>query len=230
MAKKIKFEITKTAYDEEDQPWLISYADMVTLLMAFFMLLLSMSTLNKAKVEMVAQSFMQKDKMTYKELSKKIQEYIDSEKLDKQIDVKLTANGIEVSFKDKMLFDIGSADLKPGALEVMTKIGGFLNVTPAIARRKVSIHGHTDDVPIKSKIFPSNWELSSARAASVVKFFISQGCNYKRFESIGYADTRPLVQNLPDKKNGTPENRRVVVVISPESYMEDIFRPTLITK
>ena len=224
------FEFKRPIADDEEQPWLISYADMVTLLMAFFMLMLSMSTLNKAKVEMVAQSFMQKDKMTYKELSKKIQEYINTEKLSEQVDVKLTTNGIEISFKDRMLFDMGRADLKPEALEAMTKIGGFLNVTPAIARRKVSIHGHTDNIPIKSKIYPSNWELSSARAASVLQFFISLGCNPKRFETVGSADTRPLEPNSPDKKTGTPANRRVVVVISPESYMEDIFRPALITK
>ncbi|MCB4792681.1 MAG: OmpA family protein [Elusimicrobia bacterium] len=215
-------EIKKTSEQEDDQPWLISYADMVTLLLAFFIVMVSMSTLDKNKFEMMTEYFSKKDRMTLKQLELKIKDFIVHENMQVQIDAKLTANGVEVNFKDKLLFDVGKADVKPQAFDVLSKISALLS-TGDIARRKIVVQGHTDSLPIKSDVYPSNWELSSARAAKVVKFFIAHSLDSRRFESVGYADTKPLIQET-EKSKGHPENRRVVVVISPDSFLVEEMR------
>ncbi|MBN1621526.1 MAG: OmpA family protein [Endomicrobiales bacterium] len=225
MAKPDFESLHKSKQDDDEQSWLLTYSDMMTLLMCFFVILLSMSTLNMAKVELMTQHFARKDKMTLKQLEEKIQEFIEVEKIRDEVNVKLTKKGVEVSFKDKLLFNIGKADLKPAAKPVLSKISGLLGMGD-IARRKISVEGHTDSLPIKSEIFPSNWELSSARAANVVKFLIAHDLDSRRFESIGYADTKPVIPESNGNR-GLSENRRVIVVISPESFMEDIIRKQL---
>ncbi len=228
-------KFTQPPMEDDDQPWLLSYADMVTLLLAFFILLVSMSTLNKVKIEMIAQTFAEKkDRMTYKQLQEKIQEFINAENLREEVNVALTPDGIEVNFKDKLLFDLGRADVKSEAEAILNKLSGLL-VQGELAKRLITVEGHTDSLPIRSEIYPSNWELSSARAASVVKFFIGKGMDTRRFESVGYADTRPLVTAEDMKQvhatagatkdaRGLAVNRRVIIVISPDSYIEEIER------
>lgn len=203
--------------EEDDSPWLLSYSDMVTLLLCFFIILVALSNLNMVKVEMMTQHFAKPDRITMKQLQQMIQEFINSEKLQEQVSVKLTSKGIEISFKDKLLFDLGKADLKSDALPVLSKISGLLNYKE-ISKRKISVEGHTDSLPIRGGVYPSNWELSSARAGNVVRFFTALGSDSKRFESIGYADTQPV---KPESAGilSQPENRRVVVVISPESFL-----------
>ncbi|MEW6557012.1 MAG: OmpA family protein [Elusimicrobiota bacterium] len=203
--------------EDEGDAWLLSYSDMVTLLFAFFAVLLSLSTLDKVKLEMLTQYFAKSDRITMKQLAEMVQESINAENLQQQVNVKLTSKGVEISFKDKLLFDLGKADLRDAAFPVLSKISGLLNYKE-IAERKISIEGHTDSLPIRSAMYPSNWELSSARAASVVKFFTNNGLNSRRFESIGYADTQPIKLET-DQSSGQPENRRVVVVITPDSYL-----------
>jgi chemotaxis protein MotB len=210
---------TNPTQNDDDQPWLMSYADMVTLLLAFFIVLVSMSTLDKNKFEQMTEYFAKKDRMTLKQLELKIKDFIKDENMQSEINAMLTSNGVEVNFKDKLLFDRGKADIKPEAITVLAKIAALLS-TGDIARRKIHVQGHTDSVPIKSDVFPSNWELSSARAAKVVKFFISHNLDSRRFESIGYADTHPLIPET-DKARGYPENRRVVVVITPDSFLAE---------
>ncbi|MFH1540257.1 MAG: OmpA family protein [Elusimicrobiota bacterium] len=211
-------------YDEEESnnQWLLSYSDVVTLLLCFFVVLVSFSSLDLVKVELLTQHFTKTKKMTLKDLQQKIQEFVDFEKLQSDIKVNLTSRGVEINFKDKLLFDLGDAKLKEIASPILTKISKLLNYQE-IAQRRISIEGHTDKLPIKSKIYPSNWELSSARAASVVKFFIDQGLNSRRFEISGYADNLPL-KIQTDRILGQPENRRVVVVITPESYLIKMVR------
>lgn len=208
--------------EEPGDEWLISYADLITLLFAFFALLLSMSSINLVKFEQVAEQFSETPRMTMKQLTQTIEESIRRENLQDQVTVGLTSNGVEVSFKDKLLFDVGKADLRPAAVPALEKISIMLKY-PGIVDRKVMVEGHTDSLPILGGIFPSNWELSSARAASVVRFFIGQGMPRGKFEAIGYADTRPKAADT-DPLLGQAENRRVVVVISPEGYLKSAER------
>ncbi|OQA92601.1 MAG: Photosystem I P700 chlorophyll a apoprotein A2 [Elusimicrobia bacterium ADurb.Bin231] len=206
--------------EDSTDKWLQSYGDMVTLLFSFFVVLVSMSKLDVIKIERMTKYFAEPKKITFSDLTKKIQEYIVSEKMEEQIDVRLTSKGVEISFKDKLMFDLGKADLKEEAVPILSKISNLLNYKE-ISERKVLVEGHTDSLPMRSKAYPTNWELSSARAGIVVRYFLSQGLDSKRFESSGYADTRPRKLDV-DPTHGQPENRRVVVVISPESYISEL--------
>jgi chemotaxis protein MotB len=208
--------------EESQDAWLMSYADMITLLLGFFAVLLSMSTFDKIKMEMFSQYFSgeQSDRMTMSQLQKQIEQFVMDEKLGDQVKAKLTMRGVEISFKDRILFGLGKAELKEGAVPILTKISDLLNYQQ-LKDRKVIVEGHTDSLPIKSVQFPTNWELSSARAAIVVRYFMSQGLTGGRFEATGYADTRPANLNT-DRLLGQPENRRVVVIISPDSYITDL--------
>lgn len=210
-------KVLKTHIEEDVDPWLISYADMVTLLFAFFVVLASISSLNMVKYEEMTQNLRTEKRMTSKDIKNKIQEFVKQENLEDQIKVEVTDKGVEINFKDKILFDIGKAELKPQALDILEKMSGLMNYKE-ISERKISVEGHTDRIPMKSKVYPSNWELSSGRAASVVRYLNSKGMDNRRFESIGYAETRPVKQENDDV-TGEPANRRVVIVIKPESYL-----------
>jgi len=212
----------KPVLDEDDTPWLFTYADMVTLLFTFFVLLYSISSPDPVKIQLISSYFSKDKKMTFTELQQKIENYIVDNQVQQNVAVKLTSKGVEINFKDKVLFDTGQAELKNVAYPILSEIGNLLKYED-IKDRKISIEGHTDSIPIKSQMYPSNWELSSARASNVVRFLISQNMNYRRFEATGYADTRPII--VEDKSNrGLAQNRRVVIVISPESYMADMAR------
>ncbi len=212
----------KARFEEDENDWMFSYADMVTLLFTFFVLLYSISNPDPVKMQLISSYFSKDQKMTFTELQQKIEEYIVDNEVEQQVAVKLTSKGVEINFKDKVLFDPGQAELKNVAYSILSEIGKMLNYEE-ISDRKISVEGHTDSIPMRSNLYPSNWELSSARAANVVRYLVSQDLNYKRFESIGYADTRPIVPEN-ESKRGLAQNRRVVVVISPESYMADIAR------
>ncbi|MDI6642101.1 MAG: OmpA family protein [Elusimicrobiota bacterium] len=217
MALPSFIDLHKKEEEGSDSPWLISFSDMMSLLLCFFVVLVGLSNLDLLKIERMTQHFAKPDRMTMKQLQEMIQEFINSENLQTDVSVELTSKGVEISFKDKFLFDLGKADLKPRILPILAKIANLLNYKE-ISKRKISVEGHTDSLPIKSEIYPSNWELSSARAANVVKFFTARGLDSRRFEAIGYADAQPIKPEI-DRRSGEPENRRVVVVISPEFYL-----------
>jgi len=117
---------------------------------------------------------------------------------------------IEVEIKSKMLFPSGSARLAPEALTALRDIASILKSLPNV----VHVEGHTDNVPIKTVSFPSNWELSAARAASVVHLFTRLGMDPKRLAAIGYGEYRPLADN--EDEIGRQKNRRVSLVIMAE--------------
>jgi len=211
---------TEVKEEENVDQWLMSYADMITLLLGFFAVLLSMSSFDQVKLEMFSQYFSNEPKkMTMSQLAAQIQKFANEENLIGQVEAKLTSRGVEISFKDKLMFDLGRTDLKEEAVPILTKISNLLKYQE-ISERKVLIEGHTDSLPIRSRAFPTNWELSSARAGMVVRFFLSQQLDPRRFQSSGYADTKPKNPET-DRILGQPENRRVVVVITPDSYLSE---------
>jgi chemotaxis protein MotB len=114
---------------------------------------------------------------------------------------------IEVEIKTDLLFPSGSAQLAPYAIDVIQRLGGALAPYP----NPIRVEGHTDDKPIKTVAFYSNWELSAARAGSVVRVLQSRGVNPGRLAVIGYGEQRPVQSN--DTEQGRNANRRVVVVI-----------------
>jgi len=211
-----------TEFKEEENvdQWLMSYADMITLLFGFLAVLLSMSSFDQVKLEMFSQYFSNEPKkMTMSQLALQIQRFAKEENLIGQVEAKLTSRGVEISFKDKLMFDLGKTDLKEEAVPILTKIANLLKYQE-ISERKVLVEGHTDSLPIRSRVYPTNWELSSARASMVVRFFLSQQLDPRRFQSSGYADTKPKNPET-DPILGQPENRRVVMVITPDSYISE---------
>ena len=152
---------------------------------------------------------------TQQELSKSLQAEIERGDITiKQVRDRLTINMVE-----KVLFNSGQAQVKPAGLKVLTQVGDVLkNVTD----KQIRIEGHTDNVPIGVKIrdkFPTNWELSTARATNVVRFFIDRsGVNREGLEAVGFADTRPVASN--DTEEGRTENRRIEILLYPRDLSQ----------
>ncbi len=132
------------------------------------------------------------------------------------ISVKRNKRWIEIEIKTSILFASGSARMQEQSLPVLEALARILRAFPNDMR----IEGYTDNLPIKSQIYPSNWELSAARAASVVRLFESEGIAPERMAAIGYGEFRPLVSN--DTPEGRIKNRRVVVVISASRHVRQI--------
>ena len=116
---------------------------------------------------------------------------------------------LELAINTSLLFSSGSATLQPSARPVLVEVAGLLG------KREVRIHveGHTDDLPISNTIYPSNWELSSGRAATVVNLFAQNGVDPKRMVAIGYGEFQPVTSNATEE--GRSRNRRVAVIVLP---------------
>ncbi|MGO9014708.1 MAG: flagellar motor protein MotB [Dissulfurispiraceae bacterium] len=205
---------------DEDEPenldrWLISYADFITLMFTFFAALYALSSVDKAKMAEFSGSLNQ----TFKVIEKPIPQ-IDTQKSVLMEDIKKATGdlqgitvrneprGVVVTFSDSVLFASGSAELKPEIFAVLEKLSKLLSTVPG----KIAIEGHTDNVPISSSKYSSNWELSTARAASMLHFFIEKGIDPANYSIAGYAEFRPLASNATEE--GRQKNRRVEIVIA----------------
>jgi chemotaxis protein MotB len=123
--------------------------------------------------------------------------------------VELTARtgGLQLEIGETVLFDQGRADLKPRGRVVLADVAGVLLAQSS----RISVEGHTDSVPISNSQFPSNWELSTQRATTVVRFFLDAGIPKERLRAVGYADTHPRDDNASEA--GRARNRRVALVV-----------------
>ncbi|MGB9587784.1 MAG: OmpA/MotB family protein [Armatimonadota bacterium] len=218
--------------------WLLTYADMITLLMAFFIMLYSMSILDLNKFRQVAISIrsgfgglehgqgrsilgtsgqfsvrpspMIGDSVGVPwQTIKSMQKLVKKEGLEQTVTLRADERGLIVSIAtDKVLFARGSAELSPDAKHIISVVAKLLKDLP----NHVRIEGHTCDLPIRSGKFPSNWELSALRATTVVRYLIEQlGFSPERLSAAGYADTRSLVPNTNERNRAI--NRRVDIVI-----------------
>lgn len=219
-------------------PWMNTYADMVTLLMTFFILLFAMSILNQSKFMSVMGSlqgafgilegaqpkvFDPKDmlpspeadinlmemELAYLEtVGEAFQEELRQEGLAGQMSMELEERGLILRFADSVLFDLGSADLRIEAGPVLRKVGELLSQIP----NPVKVEGHTDNWPISTEKFPSNWELSTGRAASVVRFLLANSdVSGGRLQAGGYGEHHPIDSNATAR--GRQNNRRVDIII-----------------
>jgi len=233
------------AHDNAER-WLLTYADMITLLVAFFVMMYSMSVLNLAKFHQVAisiksgfggtvsgaghsvleQSGGEGRKPTIlpemnpaqpAAIAKQIRHYIRERKLEKDLRVKVTERGVVVTIvTDDMLFPKGEADVTPGTARLLDKVSSIIAKTSNLIR----VEGHTDDLPINTTRFPSNWELSTSRATTVVRYLIEHDrIDPARISAAGYADSRPLVPN--DSEANRRFNRRVDIVIVQGNVSEE---------
>lgn len=238
-----------------DESWLIPYADLLTLLLALFIVLYSMNSVDIKKFEEMSQAFnialsngsgilentaivrtgddngkkqdeegsqedKKKEEDAREELMKKEQE--DLEKLKKQIDAYIKKNGLTtdletklnlsqlmITIRDNALFAPAQANVKPEAEELATAIGKMLQQYPDY---EVIVSGHTDDTPISTVFFKSNWDLSSMRAIRFMDILLkNKQLKPERFSAIGYGEYRPVADNKTVE--GRAKNRRVEVSI-----------------
>jgi len=129
----------------------------------------------------------------------------------KEVSVSMEDRGLVVTFVSEVLFDSGKANLKSQSFEALNKVAGVLD--SAAAGMKIGVEGHTDNQPIKFSGWESNWELSAARAKSVLKYLLSKGVAPDRLSFTGYGEYRPVDSN--DTKEGRQKNRRVEIIIVP---------------
>ena len=144
------------------------------------------------------------------DVQRKMEEYIKQNKMEDQLSTNLTEDGLMIRIKEKALFPSGSAELVPES----QKIGPVVASLLAQINENVVISGHTDNVPINSSQYPSNWELSSQRAVNFMKYLLSVNAMLapQRFSAVGYSEYRPISDNATEE--GRSKNRRVEVLIA----------------
>ena len=209
--------------EEASEDWLVTYADAITLLMAFFVLFFSFSKVDLEIYDQVAaglnENMASKERKDDKnELEEDLRDILIQEGAEEAVKVGTDADGsITLELDGGAFFKPGSADLTDQAVPVLKSIHEEL-ASPIYQSFNISIEGHTDDDPINSLKFPSNWELSSGRASTVVRFMITEGMRNTRLKATGFADTRPKFPNRDAQ--GAPlidnmiANRRVVLRIN----------------
>ncbi|MBO8130546.1 MAG: flagellar motor protein MotB [Candidatus Marinimicrobia bacterium] len=214
--------------------WMTTYSDMVTLLLTFFVLLISFSSINKIlfdramfsirgalgvlnkNVSILNNPTTPKESMIDQRRRVALYRNINAMKeiarkmgYEKDISVEETPTGFLIRMGSRVLFDLGSADLKPEAYPILKIVGDMLKEDVA----EVIVCGHTDDLPIRSGKFPSNWELSTARALSVVKYLINNvGVPPEILVSAGYSQYRPIAPNISEENR--QKNRRVEFLVT----------------
>lgn len=287
MARKKKHE-----EHENHERWLVSYADFITLLFAFFVVMYSMSSVNEGKYRVLSESMNAAFRPITRsfapiqfgeevrsirqpefsvimdvpipinikpEIPGKSDEDVQIESdateagggdgesefplnaalqflegevkaafgdliEDEQIDVRQNPLWLEIEIKSNILFPIGSADLAEPAEVILAQMGDILARYP----NPLMVEGFTDNMPIQNSVFPSNWELSSARAASVVRLFETTSVDSIRMSSVGFGEHRPKVPN--DTPEQRAQNRRVIVVVMADLQADNAMDPNLQTE
>jgi len=209
---EIKLTQLHRSSQRESESWLLSYSDMVTLLLAFFVLFFSISQVDQGKFEQIMEYFSESNSTPLYVLEKQFQELVTAHQLEQSIDVALTPDGLVVNFQDNLLFDSGEAKLKRKSFAVLNALAEILK-SADVAQRKIQIEGHTDSVPLtENALYPTNWELSTARSSSVIRYLISKEVASRRFVAVGFADTR-MRQEETSNNRGLSVNRRVSLLV-----------------
>jgi chemotaxis protein MotB len=216
-------EEDRYSQSHDESNWLVSYADMMTLLCGFFILLFSMSKIDESKYEQLKEQLAKDFDVEYvsspKDLAKSFSQKIQELGVEKSTSVRADALGVAITFESAAFFETLSAEVSPKGKDILNQV-----ISSVIKSQKeksktyqIIIEGHTDSRPVLGGIYPSNWELSGARAARVVRLFLDHGFKTEHLIAIGYADTYPVAESkTPDGKwddLGLAKNRRVVVRI-----------------
>ena len=213
---------------EEKEDWLVTYADAITLLMAFMVMLLTFAEYDMPAYVEAASAI--EGKISGRNvvnpielMQQDIQDVVYEQQADEAVEVETDDQGIIIELASSAFYRPGSADLRDQALPVLQSMVQLLDA-PRFKAYIIEVEGHTDDDPIRTARYPSNWELSAGRATRVVRYFIEQGIFPKRLKAAGFAETRPKVPNR--KEDGTPirdnqaTNRRVIIRVYPMSLEE----------
>jgi chemotaxis protein MotB len=231
----------RTHHEEHDNHdrWLVSYADFITLLFAFFVVMYAISQVNEGKYRVLSDALMEAfkpdgrsdgtqrippppppasplpergaadDRMRM--IAHALLQALAPLAKEGQVRVAESALGISVEISASILFQVAEAQLELESAHALTAVAQVLAGLP----NNIQVQGHTDTAPISTPQFPSNWELSGARASSVVRLFIDNGVAPERLVALGYADTKPVESN--DTAQGRARNRRVTLMILPET-------------
>ena len=245
---------------DHHERWMVFYADFVTLLFAFFVVMYSISSINEGKYKQMTQSMIaafnqgaiapkllgqsgsantmvavedakplaSKVATTLKlqqdarmnQLAAQVRQLLDPLMQRGQVRVTQSELGIAVEINDSALFESAQAAPSLASSGWLGRLGGVLRGYP----NRIRVEGYTDDRPIRTSTYPSNWELSAARAGSVVRLFVEHGVGSSRLVAIGRAENRPIASN--DSAEGRARNRRVTISILPESAGDDALVPT----
>jgi chemotaxis protein MotB len=240
---------------EEKEPnherWLLTYSDLITLLMIFFIVMYSFSNIDKEKYRQVVYGLnkamgsgggkniignegnvgvdQQNDVINtdfvdpqevnkLEEVKNAVDKYLNESGLIDSVETKIEERGLVLSFRDSLFFDSGKADIKPEQAKKLIEIGKILN-QPIISDSYIRVEGHTDNVPISTYLFKSNWDLSVIRASNVSQLLINQsGIKPERISAAGYGEFRPKASNGTDA--GRAANRRVDILIMNTKFNE----------
>jgi chemotaxis protein MotB len=216
-------DFLKRPKEEDSQEWIVIWGDMFSVLLTFFILLFGVSQMDQAKYTEIMTSISdafkgsnveelgvldnENDIMDIEILSQKIKESIAEMNLTDELDISIDNRGAVLYAPGETFFASGEAEISKRGKAFLKKISTFLRKVPY----RISVEGHTDDVPIHSEKFASNWELSSARASSVVRYFIEEeNINPSRLSASGYSKYRPLFPQVPANR---AKNRRVEIIV-----------------
>lgn len=240
--------------EHPDESWLLPYSDLMTLLLALFIVLYAASSANISKFEELSRAFktafssglgvldnstiletnsaakrttenetrrsdgrtrgereelQKQEQHNLEQLKQQLDKYIKQNGLASQLDTQLNQSELLITIRDNALFPSGNANIKPESRKLAIAIGQMLQQYPDY---EILVTGHTDNQPINTAEFPSNWELSSKRAINFMKILLeNKAFDPKRFSATGYGEFRPLSDNLSDEGRAT--NRRVEVSI-----------------
>lgn len=186
--------------------WVVSYADLVTMLLALFMVLFAISqNISKHQAKIISENAIIEQVEQMEELKVLFNEIIAKNENIKYLQ---DGRGLVLRLNNSILFDAGSADIKKDAIVTIDEIID----TIAKIDNNIIVEGHTDSTPIKNKKYPSNWELSTARATNIIAYMIkSKKIEPKRLSAVGYGEYMPVADNTSNE--GRLLNRRVDIII-----------------
>ena len=251
MSRRTKY---KREESENKDRWLVSYADFITLLFAFFVVMYSISSVNEGKYRVLSDSISsafdpsqeglsiqldsplkppiiehgitisrqrpimmrnaypsahasEKDKRDLRTIASRVEKSLSGLIQNNIVSVKKSDLWIEVEIKSSILFPSGSSNLSEDSRPLLKELSEVLNQY----NNEIQVEGFTDNLPIATNVFPSNWELSASRAASVVHLLSKEGIEPERLSAVGYGEFRPITSN--STALGRSKNRRVNIVI-----------------
>lgn len=214
-----------TQHDEDMDAWLITFADMVTLLLCFFILLFALAVPEGTKLEKLSEALKKEGFYNdagvisdpYETMKKDLSLALGASGYDAFVEVNQTGKDtVELELASSSFFDRGSAKFSVQGVPMLEMLAAKI-VPMAKEAITIEVEGHTDDAPIATEKFPSNWELSAARASNVVRFLVAKGFPAEKLRAVGMGDAHPKAPNRDATGNPIPANqdlnRRVVIVM-----------------
>ncbi|MDD4047620.1 MAG: OmpA family protein [Clostridia bacterium] len=233
---------------DNSNSWLLTYSDVITLCLTFFVLLYSFSTIDKIKWESIVMSLRdslgvmdgsnvpittpeksihnelessltdnyveyQEETKKLEEIKKKLDAYLVSKGINEDVSTNIEERGIVIRLQESVLFSKGTADLYSESKKILTELALIFKEI----ENPIRIEGHTDNLPIHTERYPSNWELSTSRATNVLRHLINQGLSGQQLSAVGYGEFHPIAPN--DCEVNRKKNRRVDIVIIRKSLL-----------